>query len=37
MDFDWNNYLEANKSAPVPEELFSHVSLQFFSSEGYFL
>ncbi|KAL0850775.1 hypothetical protein ABMA28_006706 [Loxostege sticticalis] len=25
MDFDWTNYLETNKSAPVPEELFSHV------------
>ncbi|CAG9796316.1 unnamed protein product [Diatraea saccharalis] len=25
MDFDWTNYLEANKSTAVPEELFSHV------------
>ncbi|XP_068626309.1 scm-like with four MBT domains protein 1 [Battus philenor] len=25
MDFDWNNYLETNKSIAVPEELFSHV------------
>lgn len=26
-EFDWNNYLEAVKGVPVPEELFSHVSL----------
>lgn len=25
-EFDWNNYLEANKSIAVSEELFSHVS-----------
>ncbi|XP_013177007.1 PREDICTED: scm-like with four MBT domains protein 2 isoform X1 [Papilio xuthus] len=25
MEFDWNNYLETNKSIAVPEELFSHV------------
>ncbi|KAG6441891.1 scm-like with four MBT domains protein 2 [Manduca sexta] len=24
-EFDWNNYLEANKCIAVPEELFSHV------------
>ncbi|XP_045524342.1 scm-like with four MBT domains protein 1 [Pieris brassicae] len=27
MEFDWNNYLEDNKSVAVPEELFSHVEL----------
>lgn len=26
MEFDWNDYLETNKSIAVPEELFSHVS-----------
>ncbi|CAG4953891.1 unnamed protein product [Colias eurytheme] len=31
MDFDWNNYLENNKSVPVPEELFSHVELSLFN------
>ncbi|XP_049882226.1 scm-like with four MBT domains protein 1 [Pectinophora gossypiella] len=25
MEFDWNDYLEANRNIAVPEELFSHV------------
>lgn len=33
MDFDWSNYLETNKSIPVPEELFLHVSLHEFNSD----
>lgn len=28
-DFDWNNYLEVNKTIAVPEELFLHVSFNF--------
>lgn len=30
-DFDWNNYLEVNKTIGVPEELFSHVSFNYFA------
>lgn len=30
-DFDWNNYLEVNKTIAVPEELFSHVSFNIIS------
>lgn len=29
-DFDWNNYLQVNKTVAVPEELFSHVSFNYF-------
>ncbi|XP_063375429.1 scm-like with four MBT domains protein 2 [Cydia amplana] len=30
-EFDWNNYLEANKSIAVPEELFSHVEASLYN------
>lgn len=30
-DFDWNNYLELNKTTGVPEELFSHVETSLYN------
>ncbi|KAI8438962.1 hypothetical protein MSG28_011275 [Choristoneura fumiferana] len=30
-EFDWNDYLEANKSIAVPEELFSHVEASLYN------
>lgn len=26
VEFDWSNYLQANNSVAIPEELFAHVS-----------